>query len=154
MADVLTTEQRKKNMQRIRSKDTKPEVVLRKALWHKGYRYRKNYKDLPGKPDIVFTKQKVCVFVDSEFFHGKDFESGYKSRKYSSLREQLENSNHSEFWMSKIQRNMERDREVDAELHGLGWSVLRFWSKDVLRKTEDCIDAIEEAMFVRKTNDY
>ena len=126
MADVLTTEQRKKNMQRIRSKDTKPEVVLRKALWHKGYRYRKNYKDLPGKPDIVFTKQKVCVFVDSEFFHGKDFESGYKSRKYSSLREQLENSNHSEFWMSKIQRNMERDREVDAELHGLGWSVLRF----------------------------
>ena len=154
MADVLTTEQRKKNMQRIRSKDTKPEVVLRKALWHKGYRYRKNYKDLPGKPDIVFTKQKVCVFVDSEFFHGKDFESGYKSRKYSSLREQLENSNHSEFWMSKIQRNMERDREVDAELHGLGWSVLRFWSKDVLRKTEDCIDAIEEAMFVCKTNDY
>ena len=154
MADVLTTEQRKKNMQRIRSKDTKPEVVLRKALWHKGYRYRKNYKDLPGKPDIVFTKQKVCVFVDSEFFHGKDFESGYKSRKSSSLREQLENSNHSEFWMSKIQRNMERDREVDAELHGLGWSVLRFWSKDVLRKTEDCIDAIEEAMFVCKTNDY
>ena len=154
MADVLTKEKRKKNMQRIRSKDTKPEVVLRKALWHKGYRYRKNYKDLPGKPDIVFTKQKVCVFVDSEFFHGKDFESGYKSRKYSSLREQLENSNHSEFWMSKIQRNMERDREVDAELHGLGWSVLRFWSKDVLRKTEDCIGAIEEAMFVCKTNDY
>ena len=94
------------------------------------------------------------MFVDSEFFHGKDFESGYKSRKYSSLREQLENSNHSEFWMSKIQRNMERDREVDAELHGLGWSVLRFWSKDVLRKTEDCIGAIEEAMFVCKTNDY
>ena len=72
--DILTKEQRRKNMQHIRSRDTKPEVVLRKALWHKGYRYRKNYKDLPGKPDIVFTKQKVCVFVDSEFFHGKDFE--------------------------------------------------------------------------------
>lgn len=98
MADVLTTEQRKKNMQRIRSKDTKPEVVLRKALWHKGYRYRKNYKALPGKPDIVLTKQKICIFIDSEFFHGKDFESGYKSKKYSSLREQLEHSEHSEFW--------------------------------------------------------
>ena len=153
MADVLTTEQRKKNMQRIRSKDTKPEVVLRKALWHKGYRYRKNYKDLPGKPDIVFTKQKVCIFIDSEFFHGKDFESGYKSRKYNSLREQLEHSDHSEFWMSKIKRNMERDREVDAELHGLGWSVLRFWSKDVLKRTDDCINAIEETIFAIRTNE-
>lgn len=152
MADVLTSEQRKKNMQHIRSKDTKPEVVLRKALWHKGYRYRKNYKDLPGKPDIVFTKQRVCVFVDSEFFHGKDYESGYKSKKYNSLKEQLEHSNNSEFWMNKIRRNIERDREVDAELHGLGWSVLRFWSKDVLKRTDECINTIEEIFFAGRTN--
>ena len=153
MADVLTSEQRKKNMQHIRSKDTKPEVVLRKALWHKGYRYRKNYKDLPGKPDIVFTKQRVCVFVDSEFFHGKDYESGYKSKKYNSLKEQLEHSNNSEFWMNKIRRNIERDREVDAELHGLGWSVLRFWSKDVLKRTDECINAIEEIIFAERINE-
>lgn len=88
--DVLTKEQRHKNMQHIRSKNTKPEVLLRKALWRKGYRYRKNYKQLPGKPDIVFTKYRICIFVDSEFFHGKNFESGYKSNKYSSLKDQLE----------------------------------------------------------------
>ena len=93
MADVLTKKQRQKNMQNIRGKDTKAEIILRKALWHKGYRYRKNYKVLPGKPDIVLTKQKLCIFVDSEFFHGKGFESDYKSTKYHSLREQLEKSN-------------------------------------------------------------
>ena len=77
MTDVLTKEQRHKNMQHIRCENTKPEVLLRKALWRKGYRYRKNYKQLPGKPDIVLTKYRICIFVDSEFFHGKNFESGY-----------------------------------------------------------------------------
>lgn len=132
---------------RLRSKDTKPEVKLRKALWKKGYRYRKNYKNLPGKPDIVLTKQRICIFVDSEFFHGKGFESGYESNKYSSLREQLENSNNSEFWLEKIQRNMERDHEVDMQLKELGWSVLRFWSKDVLKNMDDCIHEVEETIF-------
>ncbi len=147
MPDVLTKEQRHRNMQHIRSKDTKPEVVLRKALWHKGYRYKKNYKDLPGKPDIVLTKQRICIFVDSEFFHGKGFESEYESKKYKSLREQLTHGNNSEFWLKKIQKNMDRDREVDAELKGLGWTVLRFWSKDAIRKTEECIQVIEEYIF-------
>jgi DNA mismatch endonuclease (patch repair protein) len=89
MADVLTKEQRHKNMQHIRGKDTKPEIVLRKALWHKGYRYRKNLKDLPGHPDIVLTKYRICIFVDSEFFHGKGFDMDYESRKYNSLHEQF-----------------------------------------------------------------
>ena len=151
MADVLTKEQRYKNMQNIRGKDTKSEIALRKALWCKGYRFRKNYNLLPGKPDIVFTKQKVCIFVDSEFFHGKGFESGYESTKYKSLREQLENSNNSKFWLQKIQRNMERDREVDAELHGLGWTVIRFWSKDVLKHTDKCVKSIEEMLFIKRT---
>ena len=146
MADVLTKEQRHKNMQNIRGKDTKPEVVLRKALWHKGYRYRKNYKLLPGKPDIVLTRQRICIFVDSEFFHGKGFDSGYESTKYSSLREQLEHSDNSEFWLKKIQRNMERDREIDAQLHGMGWQVLHFWSKDALKRTDECIYQIEETI--------
>lgn len=147
MADVLTKEQRRKNMQHIRSKDTKAEIVLRKALWHKGFRYRKNYRLLPGKPDIVLTKQKICIFIDSEFFHGKGFEADYKSAKYNSLREQLKNSDNSEFWLEKIQRNIERDQEVDAELHGLGWIVIRFWSKEVLKNTDECVCVIEETLF-------
>jgi DNA mismatch endonuclease (patch repair protein) len=147
MADVLTKEQRRRNMQRIRAKDTKPEVVLRKELWHKGFRYRKNWKELPGKPDIVLTKYKICIFIDSEFFHGKGFKSGYESNKYSSLEEQLRHSNHSEFWLEKIQKNMERDLKINAELTGNGWKVLRFWSRDVLKNTDQCITTIEETLF-------
>lgn len=144
--DVLTPDQRRKNMRRIKGADTKPELALRKLLWHKGYRYRKNFKGLPGKPDIVLTKYKICIFVDSEFFHGKGFEGEYKSRKYSSLREQLEHSNNSQFWLNKIQRNMDRDREVDAELKGLGWTVIRLWSLDVLKNPEQSLQTIEEAI--------
>lgn len=149
MADVKSEQDRSRNMSAIRSKDTKPEIVLRKRLWSKGYRYRKNVKELPGKPDIVISKYKICVFVDSEFFHGKDFESGYHSGKYSSLREQMEHSNHPEFWLNKIQKNMQHDREVEAQLKGMGWKVLRFWSKDVLKHTDQCIKVIDEA-----TEDY
>ena len=152
--DVLSPEQRQKNMRHIRGADTKPEIALRKLLWHNGYRYRKNYNGLPGKPDIVLIKYRICIFVDSEFFHGKGFEGGYNSRKYTSLREQLEHSNNSEFWLKKIQRNMERDREVDAELHGLGWNVLHFWSKDVLKNPDDCVRLIEETLFLAGMDNY
>jgi DNA mismatch endonuclease (patch repair protein) len=107
----------------------------------------KNWEALPGKPDIVITKYKICVFVDSEFFHGKGFSSGYESHKYGSLEEQLRHSNNSEFWLNKIKRNMERDKEVTADLNGLGWTVLRFWSKDVLRYPDKCIKAIQETIF-------
>ena len=74
MPDVLTPEQRKRNMKNIKAKDTKIEVILRRALWNRGYRYRKNYKGLPGSPDIVLTKYKIAIFCDGEFFHGKDWE--------------------------------------------------------------------------------
>ena len=144
MADNLTKEQRHKNMQHIRGVDTKPEVLLRKKLWARGYRYRKNFKKLPGKPDIVLTKEKICIFVDSEFFHGKDFLTGYKSNKYNSLKAQLEHSDNSEYWMAKIQNNMKRDNEVNCLLNNLGWKVIRFWSKDVLKDVELCIRSIEE----------
>lgn len=93
MADVLTKEQRHKNMKNIHGKDTKIEIILRKALWAKGYRYRKNYKKLPGNPDIVLTKYKIAIFCDGEFFHGKDWEV---------LKSRLEKSNNSKFWISKI----------------------------------------------------
>lgn len=149
--DDLTPSQRSKNMRRIKSKNTKPEILLRKALWKKGYRYRINYKKLPGKPDIVLTKYKICVFIDSEFFHGKDFESGYHSSKFDSLKEQLEAGDHAAYWLPKILKNMERDRMVEAELKGMGWTVLRFWSKEVLKDSDQCIRNIEETIFDRST---
>ena len=136
--DCLTKEQRRKNMQHIKSKDTRIEVVLRKALWRKGYRYRKNYSKLPGRPDIVLTKYKIVVFCDSEFFHGKDWDI---------LKARLEKGNNSEYWINKILRNIQRDDEVNKQLYFLGWTVIRFWGSDILKKTEECIQVIEECIF-------
>ena len=138
MPDDLTKEQRHKNIQNIKSSDTKIEVLLRKALWQKGYRYRKNYRELPGKPDIALTKYKVAIFCDGEFFHGKDWE-GLKPRP--------EQSNHSEFWISKISRNREQDDEVNKQLLFLGWTVIRFWGNDIKKNTDECIKVIEEVIF-------
>jgi len=138
MADVLTAEQRKKNMRNIRGKDTKIEMVLRKALWNKGYRYRKNYAALPGKPDIVLTKYKVAIFCDGEFFHGKDWDD---------LKIKMKKSNNGDFWINKIEKNIYRDREVDRELTSLGWHVVRFWGKEILKNTDECIRVIDEYVF-------
>lgn len=121
-------------MSRIRSKDTKAEVLLRKALYHEGYRYRKNYKELPGKPDIVLTKYKLCIFCDGEFFHGKDFD----------IKKPVD-ENH-EYWDKKIRRNMERDREVNTQLEELGWRVLRFWNKDIAKDPDKCLAVIRAAV--------
>lgn len=138
MADDLTKEQRRKNMQHIRSNDTKIEVLLRKALWNRGYRYRKNYRDLPGKPDIALTKYKIAIFCDGEFFHGKDWEV---------LRPRLEKSNNSECWISKISKNRKRDDEVNKKLLFMGWTVIRFWGNDIKNNTDECIKVIDEAVF-------
>ena len=135
MADDLTKEQRRKNMQRIRSKDTSIEVKLRKALWHEGIRYRKNYKSLPGKPDIAITKHQIAVFCDSSFFHGRDYES-----------KKPIGTNY-EYWDKKIRRNMERDEEVNHELRALGWTVLRFWDTDINKHIEDRVQAVKEAIW-------
>lgn len=118
--DNLTKEQRHKNMQNIKSKDTKIEVQLRKALWAKGYRYRKNDKKLPGKPDIVLGKYKIVIFCDSEFFHGKDWEV---------LKPRLEKGTNPEYWVKKIENNRRRDDEINKELTFEGWTVIRFWGK-------------------------
>lgn len=136
--DVLTPTQRKKSMQHNRSTDTSIELALRKALWHRGYRYRKNYKGLPGKPDIVLTKHKIAIFCDSEFFHGKD---------WTIKKTKLQNSNNSEYWIKKIERNMERDAENDRRLLFLGWTVIHFWGQEILRDTDGCIRVIEEFIF-------
>ena len=105
MADDLTPEQRRKNMQAIKSKDTAIELALRKALWHKGIRYRKKCKTLIGKPDIAITKYKIAVFCDSEYWHGCDWEN--RNQRIKSDRE---------YWISKIERNMARDKEVTVAL--------------------------------------
>lgn len=144
MTDKLTPEQRRKTMQNIRSKDTTIEIRLRRALWAKGYRYRKNYKLLPGKPDIVLTKYKIAVFCDSEFFHGKDWEI---------LRPQLEKGNNSDFWINKISRNMQRDDQINKELLFRGWTVIRFWGKEILKKTDECVKVIEEMIFEIRFNE-
>jgi len=128
-------------MQHIRSKDTKIEVLLRKALWHKGIRYRKNYSKIPGKPDIAITKYKIAVFCDSEFFHGKDWEE---------LQLRLLKGDNGEFWVEKIGHNRERDEEVNKQLKFLGWTVIRFWGADIKKNLESCIKTVEEAIFDAK----
>jgi DNA mismatch endonuclease vsr len=133
--DNHTPEQRKKNMQAIRSKDSKIEVVLRKALWEKGYRYRKNYKKLIGKPDIVFIGKKVAVFCDSEFWHGKD---------YHACVDRIETN--SSYWKQKIKRNIERDLEVTKDLEEQGWTVHRFWESEILKETDKCVELIERSL--------
>lgn len=127
-----------KNMQKIHSKDTSIELQLRKALWHKGYRYRKNYKLLPGSPDIVLTKYKIAIFCDSEFFHGKDWEI---------LKLRLEKGKNPDFWIKKIERNRNRDWENDKKLLYLGYTVIHFWGQDILKHTDECLKAIEESIW-------
>lgn len=141
MADVLTPEQRRKNMQHIKSNDTEIELMLRKALWRKGFRYRKNYKELPGKPDIALTKFKIAIFCDGEFFHGKDWEV---------LKPRLKNSNNSEFWIDKISKNIKRDDEINKQLVFMGWTVIRFWGNEIKDNPDKCVTVIEEVIFEQK----
>ena len=143
--DRLTKEQRHKNMKNIRSKDTSIELKLRKELWRRGYRYRKNYTELPGKPDIVLTKYKIAIICDSEFFHGKDWEV---------LKPQLEKGKNADFWIEKISKNQQHDDDINKQLQFLGWTVIRFWGKDIIKKTDECVQVIEETIFEQKYNDY
>lgn len=133
-----------KNMRKIHSKDTSIELQLRKALWHKGYHYRKNYKALPGSPDIVLTKYKIAIFCDSEFFHGKDWEI---------LKLRLEKGKNPDFWIKKIERNRNRDFENDRKLLFLGYTVLHFWGQDITKHTDEFLQAIEEAIWDIKFSD-
>ncbi len=123
-----TTKSRSKHMSKIRGKDTKPEIRLRKALWAEGYRYRVNYKKLIGKPDIVFKKYKTVVFIDGEFWHGYNWEE--KQHKIKSNRG---------FWIPKIERNMQRDKEVNVRLEEMGYKVFRFWEYQIKKDFENCV---------------
>ncbi len=142
--DTLTKEQRSKCMSHIRSKDTKIEVQLRKALWQRGYRYRKNYKQLPGTPDIVLTKYRIAIFCDSEFWHGRDWDV---------LKPRLLKGKNPDYWIKKIGRNKERDAEVDQKLLFMNWTVIRFWGEEILKNTDQCIQVVEEAIFDGRMQD-
>lgn len=126
-----TTRQRSELMSKIKSKNTKPEIKVRKALWALGFRYRKNVKKLPGCPDIVFSKQKLAVFIDGEFWHGYDWDE--KKSKIKSNRG---------FWIPKIERNMQRDSQNEKFLTDRGWQVMRFWEKQVKKDFDYCIRRI------------
>ena len=129
MTDVLTSEQRSFCMSRIRGRDTKPERILRSLLWHKGLRFRKNYKNLPGRPDIVFIKPKVAVFIDGCFWH----------RCPTHYQPPAANA---EFWEKKIAGNVKRDREVDKLLKTEGWNVIRVWEHEVREDPEAVAERI------------
>ena len=130
-AGFYTSAQRSRMMSKIRGKNSRPELRLRKALWNAGLRYRLHRKDVPGKPDIVIQKWMIAIFVDGEFWHGYDWEK--KREKIKSNRA---------FWIPKIERNMQRDREVNAQLKSMGYEVLRFWEHEVKKEIGACIKQV------------
>lgn len=138
------SEKSHKMMSKIHGKDTSIELALRKELWRRGYRYRKNLKSLPGSPDIALTKYKIAIFCDSEFFHGKDWEV---------LKGKLQNGKNPDYWIKKIERNIERDQEKDQKLIAEGWTVIHFWGKEILKNTDECIKVIEETIFDMQIGD-
>ena len=133
--DCMTTEQRSKNMRAIKSHDTKIEVILRKALWHQGIRYRKNFKVCSCKPDIVLTKYKIAIFCDGDFWHGND--------KYTV-------KSNTKFWNEKIKTNIERDLRNTIELRDNGWLVLRFWGTEIKKNLDNCITEIFKAIDIKR----
>lgn len=127
-----TEEQISYNMKRVKNKGSEIEILLQKELWSRGLRYRKNVKGLTGKPDIAFIGKKIAVFCDSEFWHGYDWENRKKDFK-----------SNTEFWIPKIERNIQRDIEVTNELETQGWIVIRFWGTEIKKNVSDCADEIE-----------
>ncbi|QFP75027.1 very short patch repair endonuclease [Deinococcus sp. AJ005] len=136
MADKLSREQRSALMGRVRQRDTAPELALRSALHRRGLRFRKNVKGLPGSPDIVFTRIKVAVFVDGNFWHGYDFDA-WKDRLQP-------------FWRAKIERNIERDRQNGTDLEELGWQVVRIWEKDIKKRLDEVAEEVAAVVELRR----
>ena len=141
--DVLTKEQRRKNMQAIKSKGTKIEVTLAKALWSKGYRYTRNNNKIFGRPDFAFSKYKVAIFCDSEYFHGKNWETSKHKIKTNQG-----------FWHDKIEGNIRRDDEVNRRLAEEGWIVLRFWGEDIKKNIELCVLKINKVLMEQQSVKY
>ncbi|EEU91598.1 very short patch repair endonuclease [Enterococcus faecalis] len=136
-----TKEYRSKMMSKIRSTGGKAETLLAKRIWHEGYRYFRNYKKLPGKPDIAITKYKIAIFVDGEFWHGYDWDNQKLKRIHTNR----------DYWIPKIEKNMAKDKQVNEELRNMGWIVIRFWEKhEVLKNINECVLEVKEAIALRK----
>lgn len=138
-AEKSPEEARSYTMSRIRCADTKIEVAFRRALWRAGIRFRKNFKGLPGKPDIAITRHKIAIFCDGEFWHGKD---------WSAAREKIRARR--DYWVPKIERTMERDSASERRLAALGWTVLRFWGRDIQKSLDLCVAEVMEAILCSK----
>jgi len=137
----LTTAQRSETMRRIKGKDTVPEMRLRRSLWAKGMRYRKNVAALPGKPDVVFIGQKVAIFVDGDFWHGHK----WPERKRRLLAN-LQDEHRKQYWIQKIERNMERDEKNNHLLAEQGFTVLRFWDHDIKKNLARCVNEVRDSL--------
>ncbi|WP_242131237.1 very short patch repair endonuclease [Aestuariivivens marinum] len=136
-----TTKKRSKIMSNIRGKNTKPELLFRKALWNHNVRYRIDNKSLPGKPDISIKKYGLAVFIDGEFWHGYNWNERKNTIK-----------SNRRFWIPKIERNMQRDKEVNQQLTDLGFIVFRFWSKDIIEDLDRCINDVLVFIRMGETN--
>ena len=141
--DVLTPEQRKKNMRAIRSKNTKIEELLAKALREQGLRYRRNNSVILGKPDFTFRRLKIAIFCDSEYFHGKDWDINKHRIKTNT-----------EFWQAKIESNIARDRLVNETLLKNDWKVIRFWGEEIKKKLDFCVQTIIEEIERKSSEIY
>lgn len=130
--DKFSKEKRSEIMSKIKGKNTKDEVLLAKALWNRGHRYRKDNRSVFGRPDLTFKKYRIAIFVDGEFFHGYNWED--RKTKIHSNRD---------YWIPKIERNMQRDKDVNQHLLSDGWKVIRFWSHFIKKNLTDCINIIE-----------
>ena len=127
----MTTPETTKRMSKVRLKNGKAETILAKQLWHEGYRYRRNYKKLPGSPDIALTTYRVAIFVDGEFWHGENWENRKAKLKHNRG-----------YWIEKIEENMARDKRVDEQLQEMGWITIHFWEKQVLKHTDECLKVV------------
>lgn len=134
-----TSEITHKIMSSVKSKDTRPEKALRKELWKRGLRYRKNVSNLPGKPDLVFIKAKIAVFCDGDFWHGHN----WAIRGYGSFEEELKR--YSESWANKLRKNIDRDARNNEKLQSMGWTVIRIWESDIKKDVKKCGDIVEYA---------
>jgi len=129
-------------MAAVKNKNSKAEMLLRRGLFARGLRYRVHVSGLVGRPDIVFPRAKVALFVDGDFWHG----NAWRIRGMASFEDQFKFRSNPEFWAAKIRRNMRRDEEVNARLAAEGWSVVRIWESDILRDVGTCVERVRAAL--------
>lgn len=128
---LKTSPEISKRMSHVKTKRNSAEIIIAKSLWHRGYRYRLNYKTLPGSPDIALTKYRIAIFIDGEFWHGKDFEQRKTKLK-----------NNKDYWIEKIQENIDRDLKNDKLLRQMEWYPIHFWSNDVIKYCNQCVEEV------------